>query len=296
VHPLRSLLFVPGNHSRKLAKVFAAGADAVILDLEDAVAIAEKVATRAAVTAALAGERRCLAFIRVNAMTTEFCYDDLASVVTKDLDGIVLPKVEAPWQLKAADWLIGALERAAGLTPGRIDLVPIIETGAGIAALREIAASGTRVLRLAFGAGDYSVDMNLPWTRDEAEMAHARASIAVASRAAGLEPPLDTVFTDLRDSEGFTASARRALAAGFQGKMCIHPDQVGPANVVFTPSADEVERAQKIVAAFNAAEATGSASIQLDGQFIDYPIVERARRILATMARIAAATPSRETA
>jgi citrate lyase subunit beta/citryl-CoA lyase len=288
-HPLRSLLFVPGNHPRKVAKVFATGADAVILDLEDSVAITEKVATRAAVTAALKTERRCRAFIRINAMSTEFCHGDLAAIVRPGLDGIILPKVEAPWQLRAVDWLIAALERDAGLKPGAIDLMPIIETGAGVAAVREIAASGTRVRRLAFGAGDYSVDMNLSWTRDEAEMAHARATIAVASRAAGLEPPIDTVFADLRDAEGFAAAARRALAAGFQGKMCIHPDQVAPANLVFTPSEAEAARARKIVAAFDAAEASGSASIQLDGQFIDYPIVERARRVLATLARIEAA-------
>jgi len=288
-HPLRSLLFVPGNHPRKVGKVFAVGADAVILDLEDAVAIAEKVAARQAVTAALGTERRCRAFIRVNAMSTEFCHGDLAAVIGPGLDGIVLPKVEAPWQLQAADWLIAALERASGLVQGGIDLVPIIETGAGVAAVREIAAARTRVRRLAFGAGDYSVDMNLTWTRDEAEMAHARATIAVASRAAGLEPPIDTVFADLRDGEGFAAAARRALAAGFQGKMCIHPDQVAPANDIFTPSDAELARARAIVAAFAAAEAAGSASIQLDGQFIDYPIVERARRVLAMMARIAAA-------
>jgi len=222
-------------------------------------------------------------------MSTEFCHGDLVAVVKQGLDGIVLPKVEAPWQLLAVDWLLSSLERAAGLAPGAIDLMPIIETGAGIAAVREIAASGTRVRRLAFGAGDYAVDMNLAWTRDEAEMAHARASIAVASRAAGLEPPIDTVFADLRDAEGFAAAARRARAAGFQGKMCIHPDQVAPANAVFTPGEAEVARALEIVAAFDAAEAAGSASIQLDGQFIDYPIVERARRVLATLARIEAA-------
>src|SRR5260221_3089975 len=291
MHPLRSLLFVPGNHPRKVGKVFAVGADAAILDLEDPAAVAERGPARAAVTAALKSERRCLAFIRVNAMSTEFCHGDLAAVVGPGLDGIVLPKVEAPWQLQAADWLLAALERAAGLTPGAIDLIPIIEPGAGVAAVREIAASGTRIRRLAFGAGDYSVDMNLTWTRDEAEMAHARASIAVASRAAGLEPPVDTVFADLSDAEGFAASARRALAAGYQGKMCIHPDQVAPANAVFTPSDAELARARAIVAAFAAAEAAAPASIQLDGQFIDYPIVERARRVLATMARIQGAKP-----
>ncbi len=289
MHPLRTLLFAPGNHPRKVEKVFAAGADAVILDLEDAVAIAEKPATRPVVAAALRRGRRCLGYVRVNAMATNYCYGDLAAIVGPGLDGIVLPKVEAPWQLKAVDWLIGELERANGLAAGGIDLLPIIETGAGVAAAREIAASGTRVKRLAFGAGDYSLDMNLPWTRDEDEMAHARASVAVASRAGGLESPIDTVFADLRDRDGFAASARRALAMGYQGKMCIHPAQVPIANDIFTPSATEVARAQAIVAAFRSAEESGSASIQLDGQFIDYPIVERARRVLAMMARIAAA-------
>ena len=289
MHPLRTILFAPGNHPRKVEKVFAAGADGAILDLEDAVAIAEKPATRPAVAAALRRGRRCLGYVRVNAMTTQYCYGDLAAVVGPGLDGIVLPKVEAPWQLKAADWLIGELERASGLVAGGVDLLPIIETGAGVAAVREIAASGTRVKRLAFGAGDYALDMNLTWTRDEEAMAHARATIAVASRAGGLEPPIDTVFTDLRDRDGFAASARRALAMGYQGKMCIHPEQVPIANEIFTPSAAEVARAQAIVAAFREAEQAGSASIQLDGQFIDYPIVERARRVLDAMARIAAA-------
>lgn len=289
MHPLRTLLFAPGNHPRKVEKVFAAGADAVILDLEDAVAIAEKPATRHVVAAALRRGRRCLGYVRVNAMATNYCYGDLAAIVGPGLDGIVLPKVEAPWQLKAVDWLLGELERANGLVAGGIDLLPIVETGAGVAAAREIAASGSRVKRLAFGAGDYSLDMNLPWTRDEDEMAHARATLAVASRAGGLEPPIDTVFTDLRDRDGFAASARRALAMGYQGKMCIHPAQVPIANEVFTPSAAEVARAQAIVAAFREAEQAGSASIQLDGQFIDYPIVERARRVLDTIARIAAA-------
>jgi citrate lyase subunit beta/citryl-CoA lyase len=289
MHPLRTILFAPGNQPRKVEKVFAAGADAAILDLEDAVAIAEKPATRPAVAAALRRGRRCLGYVRVNAMTTPYCYGDLAAIVGPGLDGIVLPKVEAPWQLKAVDWLLGELERASGLVAGGVDLLPIVETGAGVAAVREIAASGTRVKRLAFGAGDYSLDMNLPWTRDEDEMAHARAAIAVASRAGGLEPPIDTVFTDLRDRDGFAASARRALAMGYQGKMCIHPEQVPIANEIFTPSAAEVARAQAIVAAFREAEQAGSASMQLDGQFIDYPIVERARRILETMARVNAA-------
>jgi citrate lyase subunit beta / citryl-CoA lyase len=285
MHPLRSLLFAPGNHPRRVEKALTLAADAVILDLEDAVAVAEKAATRAAVVAVLGNERHGLLYVRVNAMATEFCYGDLVAVVQPDLDGIILPKVESAAQLQAIDWLLGELERAHGVPVEHIDLMPIIETGAGIAAVAEIAASGTRVRRLAFGAGDYVLDMNLAWARDEAELAHARAAIAVASRAAGLDAPVDTVWTDLRDPEGLAEAARRAQRMGYQGKMCIHPDQIDAVNVVFTPTAEEVARAERVVAAFMAAEAAGSASIQLDGQFIDYPIVAKARRLLDTMAR-----------
>src|SRR5258708_7025753 len=114
MHPLRTILSAPGNHPRKVEKVFAAGADAVILDLEDAVAIAEKPATRPVVAAALRRGRRCLGYVRVNAMTTQYCYGDLAAVVGPGLDGIVLPKGEAPWQLKAAGWLLGEIGGAGG--------------------------------------------------------------------------------------------------------------------------------------------------------------------------------------
>jgi citrate lyase subunit beta/citryl-CoA lyase len=289
MHPLRSLLFAPGNHARRVAKALSLPADAVILDLEDAVAIAEKPATRALVAGALGKQRRGLLYVRVNAMSTEFCYGDLVAVVRPGLDGIILPKAESAAQLQAIDWLIGELERANSVALEQIDLMPIIETGLGIAAVREIAASGTRVRRLAFGAGDYALDMNIAWTRDEAELAHARAAVAVASRAAGLDPPIDTVWTDLRDGEGLAEAARRAQRLGFQGKMCIHPDQLAVVNTAFTPSEAEIAHAERVVAAFAEAEAAGSASIQLDGQFIDYPIVARAQRILEAMARIGAA-------
>jgi citrate lyase subunit beta / citryl-CoA lyase len=131
MHPLRSLLFAPGNHPRRVAKALTLAADAVILDLEDAVAVAEKAATRAAIVAALGNERRSLLYVRVNAMATEFCYGDLVAVVQPGLDGIILPKVESAAQLQAIDWLLGELERAHGVPVEHIDLMPIIETGAG---------------------------------------------------------------------------------------------------------------------------------------------------------------------
>jgi citrate lyase subunit beta/citryl-CoA lyase len=286
----RSFLFAPGNHARKVEKVFDCGADHVILDLEDAVAKAEKVATRALVVEALKRPRKGGAYVRVNAFTTEFCYGDAVAVVGPGLDGIILPMVESREQLVAFDWLVGALERERGLKPGGIDIIPILETGKGIANLRTIAASGTRVKRMAFGAGDYTLDMNMEWTLAESELEHARAEMAVASRAAGLEAPIDTVWVHIKDLDGVARSAKRARQLGFQGKMCIYPPQVERVNAAFTPTETEIAFARRVVAAFEQAEREGSSSIQLDGYFIDYPIVYKARRTLDLVRATAQAT------
>ena len=280
----RSFLFAPGNHARKVAKVFDCGADHVILDLEDAVAKAEKVATRALVVEALKrprqGRGKSGAYIRVNAFNTEFCYGDAVAVVGPGLDGIILPMVESREQIVAFDWLVGALERERGLPLGGIDIIPIIETAKGIANARTIAASGTRMKRMAFGAGDYTLDTNMEWTLAESELEHARAEMVVASRAAGLEAPIDTVWVHIKDLDGLTNSAKRAKQLGFQGKMCIYPPQVERVNAAFTPTEQEIDFARKVVAAFEKAEREGSSSIQLDGFFIDYPIVYKAQRTL----------------
>ena len=285
--PWRSFLFAPANHARMAEKVFQAGADAAILDLEDAVAVAGKPAARADAVAALKRPRPCKGFVRVNAAETEWCFGDLEAIVGPWLDGIVLPKLESAAMLRTIDWTLAQLERKAGLEPGSIDLMPIVETGLGISNLKEIASCRSRLRRLCFGAGDYTLDVGMRWSLDEAELAHARAAMVVESRAGGLEPPVDTVFIELRETEAFAASARRALALGFQGKLCIHPSQVGPVNDAFSPTEEETTRARRIVAAFDEAEAAGSASIQVDGYFVDYPIVEKARRTLALAERIA---------
>ena len=286
MQPLRSFLFAPGNHARRVEKALSLGADAVILDLEDAVATAEKRATRDAVVAALVRPRRALLYVRVNAVDTEFCYGDLAAIVRPGLDGIILPKVESAAGLATADWLLGQLEREHGLMPRAIDLVPIIETARGLNQIDAILAACTRVKRIAFGAGDFTLDVNMAWSRDEAELAYARAKIVTASRAAGIEAPLDTVWVDLADEEGLEASARTAFGFGFQGKMCIHPNQIAVVNRVFTPGEVEIAFAERVVTAFARAEAEGSAAIQLDGKFIDYPILYRAQRVLEKVAAI----------
>jgi citrate lyase subunit beta / citryl-CoA lyase len=293
---LRSFLFTPGNHPRRVEKALTLGADAVILDLEDAVAVGEKAAARKSVVEALSRPRNCKAYIRVNAIGTQWCLGDLMEVVRPGLDGIVLPKVESAADLRTIDWLIANLERERGLPPGGIDLLPIIETAAGFSRLDRIFGARSlkdyggpwRVKRMTFGAADFTNDVGMTWTAGEEELTSLRVNLVVASRAAGIEPPIDTVWVRLEDKAGLRASVERSLQLGFQGRMCIHPDQVAVTNEVFTPTAEQAERARKIVNAFKQAEASGLAAIQVDGAFVDYPVFYRAERILATLAAIRA--------
>src|SRR5262245_29488145 len=287
---LRSMLFTPANHARRVEKALTLGADGVILDLEDAVAAAEKPAARDALREALGKPRSCLLYARVNGLGTEWCYGDLVAIVRPGLDGLLVPKVESAADVKTVDWLLGELEREQGIARGTLDIIPIIETGKGLAAINEICASGGRLRRVVFGAADFTLDMNMQWTRGEAELAQARAAIVLASRVAGIEPPLDTVWARLQDAEGLRASVQSSFDMGFQGRMCIHPDQIAVVHEIFTPSAEEYVRAQKIVVAFSEAERAGLASIRVDGQFVDYPIVEKARRTVAIMEQLGAST------
>jgi citrate lyase subunit beta/citryl-CoA lyase len=284
----RSFLFAPGNHPRRVEKALSLDADAAILDLEDACPIAAKAATRTVVVAACQRPRKCLGYVRVNATSTEFGYGDIVAVVQRGVDGIILPKLETADEIRAVDWVISNLEKERGQPLGVFDVIPIIETGKGMANIRAITAAGTRVKRIAFGAGDFTLDMNIEWSRTETELLPYRSECVLASRAAGIEAPIDTVWVDLKDPEGFTNSTRHIKGLGFQGKMCIYPDQVPIVNEILSPSAADVEWSRKVVQVFEAAEKTGSASIQLEGKFIDYPIVYRARRVLETMQRIAA--------
>ena len=289
----RSLLFAPGDHARRVGKALLLDADAVILDLEDAVAVAAKTAARGTVAAALRQPRSGRAYVRVNGFETPYGFGDVQAVVGPGLDGIVLPKLEEPGQALALHWMIGALERERGLPEGGIDLLPIIETARGMAAARELAraaaALGGRVKRLAFGAGDYTLDLGIAWSAEERELDPARAEIVLASRMAGLEAPIDTVWIELGDRDGYQRSCARGVGLGFQGRFCIHPDQVPVANAAYAPTAAAVARAEQIVAAFAEAEAKGLASIQVDGRFIDYPIVAQARRLLQLHGAIEAA-------
>ena len=287
----RSFLFAPGNVARRVEKALTLEADVVIVDLEDSVAVSEKAATRKLVAEALKRPRRPRGYLRVNAASTPFCYADLVETVHKGVEGVLLPKVESAAELHAIDWLLAALEREHGIAEGSIDLIPQVETAAGVQRIERIVQARNlrqykapwRVKRVAFGAGDYANDVGLSVSADEPELAEARARLVMICRAAGLENPIDSPWFHMKDAEGFRRALKRNRRDGFQGRLCIHPDQIAPVNSAYLPTAEELAQAERIVAAFREAEAKGAAAIQLDGQMIDYPIVHRAQALLDAM-------------
>jgi citrate lyase subunit beta/citryl-CoA lyase len=293
--PQRSFLFAPGNRPRMVQKVMSFGADATILDLEDAVPIAEKAATRGAVKAALLDyphDRSCKTYVRVNSLDTGLTADDVRGVVCPALDGIILPKVEAAEELCEGDALVGQVERELGLAQGHLDLIPIIETAKGFLNAQAIASAGTRARRLAFGAGDFTFDLGVNWFGDCPAIMLPRMLLPIISRAAGLEPPFDTVYQNIHDLEGLRRETETGKALGFQGKMCIYPAQVSVVNEVFSPTEAEIAYAHKVIEAFRVAEAQGHASCTVDGKMIDYPLAERAKRVLAVAEVLGRSAPS----
>ena len=289
----RSFLFTPGNVARRVEKALTLAADVVIVDLEDSVAIAEKAATRKQAAAALERPRRARGYVRVNAPATQFCYGDLAETLHRGVDGVVLPKVESAADLHAIDWLMWNLERERGMPEGSIDLMPQIETAAGLHRIDRVLQARSlrpyigpwRVKRVAFGAADYAHELNLAVSLDEPELAEARARVVLASRAAGLEGPIDSPWFHFKEPAGFARALERSRRGGFQGRLCVHPDQIEPVNAAYAPSDAELAQAERIVRAFTEAEARGEAAVQVDGQMVDYPVAYRAQALLESAGR-----------
>ena len=284
----RSFLFAPGNVARRVEKAFTLEADAVILDLEDSVAVSDKVATRKHVKISLEKKGQARVYVRVNAPSTPFCYGDLVETVHSGIDGVVVPKIESAADLHAIDWVMAALERERGIAEGSLDLMPLIETAAGVQRVDRVLQARNlrpykgawRVKRVAFGAGDYANDVGLTPTLEEAELAGARERVVLASRAAGMENPIDSPWFHFKETEAFQRALQRSRRCGFQGRLCVHPDQLAPVNKAYLPGDEELERARRIVAAFREAEARGEAAVQVDGLMVDYPIVHRAQALL----------------
>jgi len=288
---LRSLLFAPGNEPRKIDKVATFGADGVIADLEDAVPDDAKIAARELVKAALPRLHGGFVAVRVNGLHTGLTEGDVAGIVAPGLDGVVLPKTESAEHVRTLDVLLARAEADAGLVPGQLKILPLVETARGLLAGPEIAAASPRVVTLCFGSGDFTRDLELPslrWSVEGTELFYARARMVVDARSGGRGRPIDGPFLSVRDAAGFEADCLVARSIGFQGKLCIHPAQVAAANRLFSPDPDEVAFCRRVAAEFAAAVALGSASITVDGVFVDYPIAEKAERIIRTAEALAA--------
>jgi citrate lyase subunit beta/citryl-CoA lyase len=294
----RSLLFCPANEPRKVRHLSDSGADAVVLDLEDAVADSQKIAARNSARGALPKLTGVMRTVRVNAFETGLTAGDVAAVVCAELDAIVLPKAETLQDMRRLDRLIARAETANGVVPGSVGVIAIVETCAGVATAGEIAGSGPRLISLVFGSGDLGTDLGLPTVRGDltAALAYGRAKIVYDARAAGLPPPLDGPFLKIRDQAALEADCRTSRSLGHRGRICIHPDQVPVVNRVFGPDPDEVVFARKVIDAFADAERGGSAAIDVDGVFVDYPIVYKAERIVALADSIAARANGQQTA
>jgi citrate lyase subunit beta / citryl-CoA lyase len=277
---LRSLLFVPGNRIDRIEKAFASPADAVIIDLEDAVVPSEKESVRKQIGSILEKANRKNIFIRVNGAKTPFFSGDLEMVTQASVRGIIVPKSEDPEALRKADHKLGDLERARSLQEGQVWLIPQLESALALSKAQEIGASTQRILALAFGAGDLTLDLGAKLTKTGEELFFARSYLVMASRLAGVYAIDAPFMLDIKDIEGLSGEARRSRQLGFRGKFCIHPSQVGPINEIFSPTPEEVDRAKKIIKAYDLATGKGEGAIALEGEFIDPPVYERAKQIL----------------
>ena len=282
--PLRTALFVPGNRPDRVDKAVKTSADAVIIDLEDAVVLTEKEASRSKVRDKILEHAERKIIVRVNSLDSPFFQGDLTEVITGNLVCLMVPKVESAAHVREINENLLKVEKEKGIVQGSVSIIPLIESAGAVQNIFQIATEKTepsRIYCVAFGSADYTLDMGIEITREGTELSYPRSRIAVASRAARIGPPLDTPFMmDLKDMEALKVDAGRAKQLGFQGKLCIHPNQIEPCNAIFSPAKEEILYAERVVQVFEEAEKEGSAAILLDGKFIDYPVVERARQIL----------------
>jgi len=258
----RSYLFVPGDRKERIAKARASGADAVIVDLEDAVAPANKGVARAAVTGALDAAQSLV--LRINGADTDWFGDDARLAAHPGVAAVMLPKAVSAEAVEA-------LRAASGGKP----VLALVESAAGMANLAKLAATAG-VARLVFGSIDFQLDLDI--ADDDLALLPFRMQIVLASRLANLPPPVDGVTTALDDSARIEGEARRARSLGFGAKLCIHPRQVAIVNAAFSPSAAELAWAQRVV---DAAAAADGAAVAVDGKMVDAPVLARARRLLA---------------
>jgi len=293
MNPVRSMLFTPGNRLDMLGKAVHSGTDAVIVDLEDSVAVDNKPEARE--NLARLPESPVPYFVRTNAVETGLLWDDLVAAGQANVAGVIIPKAESPATVSQIDGALTALELISDKPAGSLTLIPLIESGLGVRLTYEMADASDRVECVMFGGGeqgDLVADLGVEWTPEGTGLMQARSQVLLSSRAAGVPYPMEAVFMDFRNPEGLRVECELARTLGYIGKVAIHPAQIPVINDVFTPSAEVVDYQKKVLAAFEEAEANGQASIAVDGKMVDYAVARVARTIIARAE--AAARPEKE--
>ena len=278
----RSMLFLPGNNPNMIINAGCLGSDAIIFDLEDAVAPAEKDAARILVrnTLRYTDLSGCEVIVRINSVDTDYWRADLDAILPEKPNVILLPKSSTPADVILADSYISELEEKLGLPNMSVALMPLIETALGVENAFAIASSTKRVCAIFLGAEDLTADLRCKRTKEGREIEYARTRLVVAARAAGVDV-YDTPFTDVNDDEGIVADAKLAKALGFTGKASISPRHVEVINQVFSPTLAEIDYAYEVMDAIALAKKQGKGAISLYGKMIDAPIVARAEQTIA---------------
>lgn len=277
----RSILYVPGNMPSMLQNVPIFGCDAVFIDLEDAVPLSEKDAARELVANFVSQyqDRNKEVFVRINALDTEWGYDDLARVIPSKPDGFRLPKADTPEIVERMDTLLTEFEEEFGFEIGTFKIIPSIESAQGVINCIKIARCSSRVIALAFGAEDYTASLEIERTKSGEELFHARTRVIWAAKAAGIQA-LDTIFADVSDMESFEKEVRLIKNLGFTGKSLVNPRQIDVVHEVFAPTAEEIDYAKQVVEAIKKAREMGTGVISLNGKMVDAPVVKRATRVI----------------
>lgn len=298
---LRSMLYIPANSWKMITKAMSEPEDAVILDLEDALPIGEKETGRifARDSAPMLKDAGVDVFVRVNSLGTGLTEEDISYVTVKELDGIMLAKTETKEEVARLDQLLGEEEQRKGLEPNSIDIITLVESPRGIQNIFDIISGSSRIVGLAFGAGDFLREMGVGFaiTRLSAEeyyplILYARSRIAQAAKIAGVEA-IDTPFFGLLiDTAGLSKESEGAKMLGFTGKQLIHPRHIEPANRIFAPSEEDVNYAKSVVAAYEEAKAKGAGSTSFGGKMIDFAVhrmgmdmISRAEAVAQKVAR-----------
>lgn len=276
------MLFTPGDRLDMVAKAVRSGTDAVIVDLEDAVATETKPQARR--NLASLPDSDVPYYVRTNAADTPQFWEDVAAAGAATVVGVIVPKAESPQMISQLDGALTVLELSAGKEAGSTTVIPLIESALGVRYTYEIARASRRVECVMFGGGeqgDLVADLGVEWTPEGTGLMQARSQVLLSARAAGVPYPMEAVFMDFRDLDALRVECELARRLGYIGKVAIHPAQIPVINDVFTPSPETVEYQRKVLSAFEAAEADGKASIAVDGKMVDYAVARVARTIIA---------------